>query len=140
MGDITGKKLFVEFVAGTWGGVYQAVAGHPFDTIKTRLQADGSFKSPFQCFSQTVSDEGIRGLYKGLSAPLVLTGFQNAWLFTVNSIAKNVVGKGRDPLDLSLAEIIAAAELTAPFYCLAVTPIEIVKNKLQHQRHLSHPL
>lgn len=44
-----------------------------FDTVKVRLQTskEGHFKGPLDCVLQTVRREGISGLYKGATPPLV---------------------------------------------------------------------
>lgn len=44
-----------------------------FDTVKVRLQTskDGHFRGPLDCTLQTVRKEGVRGLYKGATPPLV---------------------------------------------------------------------
>jgi len=54
-----------------------AAVGHPFDTVKVRLQttSQSQFKGPLDCLLQTVRNEGVRGLYKGASPPLV------GWMF-----------------------------------------------------------
>jgi solute carrier family 25 carnitine/acylcarnitine transporter 20/29 len=44
---------------------------HPFDTIKVRLQTNAEFKGPLDCLLQTIRKEGINGLYKGATPPLV---------------------------------------------------------------------
>jgi len=51
--------------------------GHPFDTIKVRLQTTqkSQFEGPLDCVLQTVRNEGVRGLYKGATPPLV------GWMF-----------------------------------------------------------
>ena len=51
--------------------------GHPFDTVKVRLQTTdvSRFDGPLQCLVQTVRHEGLRGLYKGATPPLV------GWMF-----------------------------------------------------------
>lgn len=48
-----------------------------FDTIKVRLQTTqrAQFKGPLDCLLQTVRNEGVRGLYKGATPPLV------GWMF-----------------------------------------------------------
>ena len=48
-----------------------------FDTIKVRLQTSEKvqFKGPLECLLQTVRHEGVRGLYKGATPPLV------GWMF-----------------------------------------------------------
>ncbi|EST04819.2 Mitochondrial substrate/solute carrier [Kalmanozyma brasiliensis GHG001] len=40
-----GPSAMVDFIAGTAGGIASLLAGHPFDTVKTRLQAQGSTAS-----------------------------------------------------------------------------------------------
>ena len=51
--------------------------GHPFDTIKVRLQTSPRthFAGPLDCVRQTLAREGVRGLYKGATPPLV------GWMF-----------------------------------------------------------
>ncbi|KJZ76310.1 hypothetical protein HIM_04392 [Hirsutella minnesotensis 3608] len=51
--------------------------GHPFDTVKVRLQTTKAqrFSGPLQCAAQTVRNEGVAGLYKGATPPLV------GWMF-----------------------------------------------------------
>lgn len=48
-----------------------------FDTIKVRLQTSEKvqFKGPLDCLLQTIRHEGVRGLYKGATPPLV------GWMF-----------------------------------------------------------
>jgi hypothetical protein len=60
-----------------------AQAGHPFDTIKVRLQTDHArrFRGPLDCLTTTVRGEGLRALYKGVTPPLVATGVINSLLF-----------------------------------------------------------
>jgi solute carrier family 25 carnitine/acylcarnitine transporter 20/29 len=57
-----------KFAAGYVSGMCLVLVGHPFDTIKVRLQtqgADGKFVGMTDCVKQTVAKEGIRGVYKG---------------------------------------------------------------------------
>ncbi|KAJ3029835.1 hypothetical protein HDV00_009368 [Rhizophlyctis rosea] len=65
------------FIAGTVGGWAQVAAGHPFDTLKVRLQTQGDppkYKSAMDCFKITLKEEGPMGLYKGASSPLMGVG------------------------------------------------------------------
>jgi len=65
------------FVAGIFSGFAKLSVGHPFDTIKVRLQTSqrSHFKGPLDCVLQTVRNEGFRGLYKGATPPLI------GWMF-----------------------------------------------------------
>lgn len=90
-------------VSGTYKGCITTSfalvgAGHPFDTIKVRLQTQGSdarFGGPIDCLRQTVQREGFRGLYKGASPPLATFGFINSILFGLQSMAVDAV-KGKE--------------------------------------------
>ncbi|KAK7951618.1 uncharacterized protein PG986_007346 [Apiospora aurea] len=70
-------KNYKGFVAGVFSGIAKLSVGHPFDTIKVRLQTTDAtrFSGPLQCVAQTLRNEGVRGLYKGATPPLV------GWMF-----------------------------------------------------------
>lgn len=72
-----GSHDYKGFVAGVFSGIAKLTVGHPFDTVKVRLQTtDASrFSGPLQCLTQTVRNEGFVGLYKGATPPLV------GWMF-----------------------------------------------------------
>lgn len=86
MGDVA-KDL----TAGTVGGAAQLVCGHPFDTIKVKLQSQPTplpgqlpkYAGAFDAVRQTIAAEGAGGLYKGMGAPLATVAAFNAVLFTV---------------------------------------------------------
>lgn len=62
------------FVAGVFSGVAKNAVGHPFDTIKVRLQTSQNetrFKGPLDCVYKTFRNQGIRGFYLGFTPPLV---------------------------------------------------------------------
>jgi solute carrier family 25 carnitine/acylcarnitine transporter 20/29 len=97
------------FVAGWASGVALVLAGHPFDTVKVRLQTqgvEGRFRGPLDCVRQTVVKEGFFGLYKGAAPPLVMTGFINSMLFGLQAQAVRAVvgGASRSPTTLETME------------------------------------
>ncbi|KAF2171997.1 hypothetical protein M409DRAFT_18228 [Zasmidium cellare ATCC 36951] len=61
------------FVAGVFSGIAKLSVGHPFDTIKVRLQTSdhSQFKGPLDCLLQTLRKEGVNGIYKGATPPLI---------------------------------------------------------------------
>jgi len=77
-------------LSGTWGPAFRepvgqasqlanakAPVGHPFDTVKVRLQTtqQAQFRGPLDCLVKTLQREGFAGLYKGATPPLV------GWMF-----------------------------------------------------------
>lgn len=62
-----GTNVFTNFVAGGVGGAFTVVVGHPFDTVKVRLQTMTSvgtgtpmYNGTFDCFKKTVARDGFR--------------------------------------------------------------------------------
>ena len=51
---------------GVLYGVTNVCAGHPFDTIKTKMQAQAGYEkqSMVRSFVRTLKADGIRGLYR----------------------------------------------------------------------------
>jgi len=80
-------QVTAELLAGTSGGMVGALAGHPFDTAKVRLQAMPSMQgaSLTGCIGRTIREEGVLALYKGVLSPVGMAGFLNAIVFSVES-------------------------------------------------------
>eukprot|EP00695_Tsukubamonas_globosa_P002453 TRINITY_DN3591_c0_g1_i1.p2 TRINITY_DN3591_c0_g1~~TRINITY_DN3591_c0_g1_i1.p2 ORF type:complete len:116 (+),score=27.92 TRINITY_DN3591_c0_g1_i1:90-437(+) len=93
------KKAAVEFTAGTVGGVAQVLAGHPFDTIKVRLQTMPAvnpgeiprYTGMVDCAKKTIAGEGVGGLFKGMTSPLAGVAIMTAVLFAVNGQVKRLI-------------------------------------------------
>jgi solute carrier family 25 carnitine/acylcarnitine transporter 20/29 len=72
-----GKKSLAglrSLAAGGFGGICAVIVGHPFDLVKVRLQTaeKGVYSSALDVVRKGVAKDGLaRGLYAGVSAPLV---------------------------------------------------------------------
>lgn len=71
--------LTKDYVAGVAGGVAVVLIGHPFDTVKTRLQTSprGVYSGTIDCLKKTVRDEGMRGFYSGIG---ILKFIRHCWV------------------------------------------------------------
>ena len=93
----------LDFLAGTVGGAAGIAVGHPFDTVKVRLQNDATkaFAGPMDAFRQTVRREGIAGLFKGIETPLISSLPIQALVFGVYGVCLRRIGQhtkeGLDP-------------------------------------------
>lgn len=70
----TGLAQLRSLAAGGFGGVCAVVVGHPFDLVKVRLQTaeKGVYSSAVDVVRKSIARDGLRrGLYAGVSAPLV---------------------------------------------------------------------
>ena len=128
------------FLAGYASGICLVLVGHPFDTIKVRLQTDGSgkarrFSGAWGCVKETFLKEGVRGFYRGMAAPLVMTGTVNCLLFGMqfNFVAALEKIYGIEEGKFCTAIAMQAAVLSGAIIPLVVTPMEGIKARLQVQ-------
>lgn len=139
MGDVA-KDL----TAGTVGGAAQLVVGHPFDTIKVKLQSQPvplpgqppKFAGAMDAVKQTIAAEGPRGLYKGMGAPLATVAAFNAVLFSVRGQMEALLRSAPGaPLTVE-QQVIAGAGAGVAVSFLAC-PTELIKCRLQAQSALA---
>ncbi|KAI9867608.1 MAG: carnitine transporter [Trichoglossum hirsutum] len=125
-------------IAGGVGGVCAVVVGHPFDLVKVRLQtADkGVYTSAVDVVRKTVAREGLRrGLYAGVSAPLVGVTPMFAVSFWGYDTGKSLVRRFGtvENNQFTVAQISAAGFFSAIPMTLITAPFERVKVLLQIQ-------
>lgn len=90
------------------------------------------YTSPWDCFSTSVREEGFRGLYRGLSVPLAGTIVETATLFSANGMIKRELSGGTgNPLPMS--SVLAAGGFTGFVVAHVLTPMELIKCRLQVQ-------
>jgi solute carrier family 25 carnitine/acylcarnitine transporter 20/29 len=119
-----------EFIAGACGGIGQIVSAHPIDTIKTRLQLSNDFKSPWDCVSKTIKNEGFFGLYRGMGAPIVGVAFVNAVVFTSFGWCKNLITNSTP----TIPQVMLAGSGAGIANSFVAAPVELVKIRLQINR------
>lgn len=111
---------------------------YPFDTVKVRLQSQPNnallYKGPLDCFRQSIQADGLLGLYRGISAPLVGAALENSSLFFFERLGRETLFKtgfcSRDqPMPLPALWLTGA--FSGVFTSFVLTPIELVKCKIQ---------
>ncbi|PSR83916.1 mitochondrial carrier domain-containing protein [Coniella lustricola] len=138
-------KNYKGFVGGVFSGIAKLSVGHPFDTIKVRLQTtDASrFSGPLECLLQTVRNEGLRGLYKGASPPLVGWMFMDSVMLGSLTVYRrllrdNIFNPPLHPLHDPKAPLPAhghglAGIMAGATVSFVAAPVEHVKARLQIQ-------
>jgi solute carrier family 25 carnitine/acylcarnitine transporter 20/29 len=134
----SGLQQLRSFAAGGFGGICAVVVGHPFDLVKVRLQTAerGVYSSALDVVRRSVARDGLRrGLYAGVSAPLVGVTPMFAVSFWGYDLGKQLVGKVStvSPNGLSIAQVSAAGFFSAIPMTAITAPFERVKVILQVQ-------
>lgn len=141
-------NAFHEVAFGSIAGTVGKVVEYPFDTIKVRLQANSPpvsarsnlkrhYSGPFDVLVTAYRTEGPLSLYRGISAPLFGAAIETSSLFFSYRIAQNLAiatlpsirPHGDNELPFSALLICGAA--SGAFTSLFLTPIELIKCKMQ---------
>ncbi|KAJ3352028.1 hypothetical protein HDU83_008422 [Entophlyctis luteolus] len=151
------KNLAIHLLAGGVAGCCEALTCHPLDTIKVRLQLRGERASKLgasaaasaqkakanfvQVGVQIVQKEGFFSLYKGLGA--VLGGIipKMAIRFSSFEYYKGLLADKNTGATSSAMIFLAGLGAGVTESVLVVTPMDVIKIRLQAQRHsMTDPL
>eukprot|EP00878_Enallax_costatus_P010211 GHUV01010659.1.p1 GENE.GHUV01010659.1~~GHUV01010659.1.p1 ORF type:complete len:321 (+),score=67.66 GHUV01010659.1:426-1388(+) len=132
-------KLAKDIFAGTCGGIAVTAVGHPFDTIKVRLQTQPMDKPIYagvvDCAKKTIQWEGLPGLYKGVASPLAGQMFFRASLFGAFGESKRWLATNSDgsTRPLRTADFYKAGAITGFIAAFTEGPIDFYKSQIQVQ-------
>lgn len=133
------------FISGGFGGICTVLAGHPLDTIKVRLQTMPTtignqsplYAGTWDCAKKTIQLEGVKGLYKGMGAPLAGVAPIFAISFLGFGVGKRLFNC--DDNNQSLNKLFAAGAFSGIFTTSIMAPGERIKCLLQIQHGQEKP-
>ncbi|MCO5558799.1 hypothetical protein L7F22_012386 [Adiantum nelumboides] len=76
-----------DYAAGFAAGVATVIVGHPFDTVKVKLQTQNTevnmarYKNAAHCILSISKSVGLKGFYKGASSSFVGVALESSVLF-----------------------------------------------------------
>ncbi|XP_063001770.1 solute carrier family 25 member 45 isoform X2 [Elgaria multicarinata webbii] len=128
-----------EFVAGWLAGAAGLALGHPFDTVKVRIQTQAGYRNILDCMVRTYRHETFRGFFKGMSFPLLSVAvvnsvtfgaYGNALLYLCNTPCRD---RHSDPP--SYAHVFMAGSFSGLMQAVILAPVDLIKVRLQNQNH-----
>ncbi|KAL8292212.1 hypothetical protein RQP46_001678 [Phenoliferia psychrophenolica] len=136
-----------DILYGSAAGIVSKLVEHPLDLVKVRLQSQPldqplKFNGPVDCMIQTFKGEGIKGLWRGVSMPIGGAMAENATLFVVYNQTQSLLRTLFPPPALAdpsaqptlpIAQVATAAALAGACASFVLTPVELVKCKMQVQ-------
>ena len=107
-------------IAGQVAGMVGLALVHPLDTVKARLQAPAPAVTTAMvnttrgamCVAKSlVAQDGARGLYRGLTAPMLAYGAINAVAFSTNAYVRDSIEEafGAEAASTTLAGVVSGA-------------------------------
>lgn len=92
------KEFVLTSASGMVFGATTIVVGHPFDSVKTKMQAQANYLETPK-FRKAVADvwknEGLLGFWKGWLPPLVASSIFRSFMFSAFEVAYTQMGKMR---------------------------------------------
>ncbi len=139
--DKTRQSLGVNVFAGATSGMMGALCGSPFFLIKTRLQSYSPFlpvgtqhhyKGFVDGFRKIFSTEGARGLYRGVSAAMVRTGFGSSVQLPTYFFAKRRLTKHLG-MEEGPALHLASSAASGFVVCCVMHPPDTIMSRMYNQ-------
>ena len=124
----------VNVLAGGGAGLIETTATYPLDLAKTRQQLTvSSSDSTPTVLRKVLRASGVRGLYAGISAPLISEVPRRSLKFTMNGVFKEKLGAVFPECGFAgnVALATCAGSMAGASETLIHTPFEIVKIRIQ---------
>eukprot|EP01104_Vermistella_antarctica_P012528 TRINITY_DN3649_c0_g1_i1.p1 TRINITY_DN3649_c0_g1~~TRINITY_DN3649_c0_g1_i1.p1 ORF type:complete len:370 (-),score=30.51 TRINITY_DN3649_c0_g1_i1:66-1175(-) len=128
---------FRHLVSGMVGGGGGVFIGHPFDTVKVRLQTQSSsnpvFRGAVHCVTKTVKDEGPRGIFRGVGPPVMGEMATGSLVFGIYGTLCSYQ-KDNSKTVTTAKEAYIAGLGVGMVGAMLLCPIELIKVRMQVQR------
>ncbi|XP_021902339.1 mitochondrial arginine transporter BAC1 isoform X2 [Carica papaya] len=88
---------YKDYLAGLLAGVATVITGHPFDTVKVKLQKHNTethgikYRNALHCTARILRMEGVKGLYTGATSSFIGVAFESSLLFGIYSQIKHLL-------------------------------------------------
>ncbi|KAI3868337.1 hypothetical protein MKX03_000248 [Papaver bracteatum] len=133
------SSAYKEYIAGLAGGLATVAVGHPFDTVKVKLQKHNTethgvkYKNALQCSTRILTNEGVKGLYRGATSSFLGMAFEGSISFGLYSQLKQSLQGELNSSKPQLQAIIPAAASVGSIISFILCPSELVKCRMQVQ-------
>ncbi|KAL0916879.1 hypothetical protein M5K25_014429 [Dendrobium thyrsiflorum] len=128
-----------EYVAGFSAGIAMVITGHPFDTVKVKLQAHNTktqvkeYRNALHCTRRIISTEGVKGLYRGATSSFIGIALESSLFFGIYSQTKQLLQGESQISKPQLQVIIPSGAFVGAIISLILCPSELVKCRMQVQ-------
>lgn len=136
MGENSGYK---HYVAGLLAGVSIVIVGHPFDTVKVKLQKHNTeahgmkYQNALHCTGRILKTEGVKGLYRGATSSFLGMAFESSLAFGIYSQTKELLQGGVQSVKPQPQAIFPAGAFAGAIISFILCPTELIKCRMQVQ-------
>ncbi|KAL1954169.1 hypothetical protein VTO42DRAFT_1577 [Malbranchea cinnamomea] len=139
--DVNYQSLGINVFSGAASGILGAMAGSPFFLVKTRLQSFSPFlpvgtqhryKNSLDGLRQIHDSEGVKGLYRGVGAAMVRTGFGSSVQLPTYFFAKRRLMKHLGMEDGPTLHL-ASSTCSGFVVCCVMHPPDTIMSRMYNQ-------
>ena len=127
-------ELIMGSLSGLAFGLVSPLASQPFDTLKTKMQAEARYarQGMGAVATQVLRADGAAGLYRGILPIVMSTGVQKSALFSANAGARRACEESGVPaLTGGLAPVLVGGLAAGTARTVVETPFELAKVRYQ---------
>ncbi|GKZ00506.1 hypothetical protein MPSEU_001003000 [Mayamaea pseudoterrestris] len=146
---MSSAEVIMGFAPGAVGGFFNVFVGHPLDLVKTRQQVGGASiaataNASYRTNTATLqhgstktmlrsifAQQGVTGLYAGVSAPLLAVVPAFAIVFSTNDCVKNMLADRGNASQLSTSQFAIAGGISGVPLAIVLGPLERIKCEFQ---------
>ncbi|KAL1966812.1 hypothetical protein VTN77DRAFT_3777 [Rasamsonia byssochlamydoides] len=135
------QSLGINVFCGATSGIMGAAAGSPFFLVKTRLQSYSPFlpvgtqhkyRNAFDGLRQIYRGEGVKGLYRGVEAAMVRTGFGSSVQLPTYFFAKRRLTRHLG-MEEGPALHLASSTVSGFVVCCVMHPPDTIMSRMYNQ-------
>ncbi|MES1916528.1 MAG: hypothetical protein MHM6MM_008348 [Cercozoa sp. M6MM] len=126
----------MQFAIGGLASSFAEVVTLPVDTVKVRMQLSGTqqyaYRNSWHCASSIVSNEGAKGLYKGMSAAILRQMFYSGSRIALYTPIRNFLLHNSN--ESNYAGLYAAGAFAGALGAMVGVPFDAAKTRLQSDK------
>eukprot|EP00525_Craspedostauros_australis_P011293 CAMPEP_0198133690 /NCGR_PEP_ID=MMETSP1442-20131203/59698_1 /TAXON_ID= /ORGANISM="Craspedostauros australis, Strain CCMP3328" /LENGTH=365 /DNA_ID=CAMNT_0043794821 /DNA_START=112 /DNA_END=1208 /DNA_ORIENTATION=- len=129
-----GAPFYMKFIAGAFTGAVGAMAGNPFDVLKTLAQTNKGPSLPMKELVQSMHiDQGMGGFYRGLGVNMMRACALNSTKMGVYDVTKGYVVNATGWARKDTRTAFSSSFVAGFFMTCTVAPFDRIRTKLMSQ-------
>jgi hypothetical protein len=125
-----------QIINGVAGGSLNAIVGHPFDTIRVRMQCvNSSYSSSRECVKTTIKTEGVRALFNGMVPSFLSMVAETSIVILTNDIMKHKLLNSNISTSTNFYNDALIGSVSGFLGSIVSCPCETLKCSMQTKHH-----
>lgn len=136
--DVSQLKLYEICLSGFSGSAIAEIISLPLDTIKVQMQVyQGKYKNSMHCAKSIMETEGVKGLFKGLTAGLMRQLFFGTIRLAIFDVANGKLQQSKGLENITVFDRLLLALGAGAAAMVIANPTDVIKIRFQSDSSLN---